>query len=128
MADNETRYNRSILMFGDVEIVCKTFKPTYKVDSEDYTASNSSVPYDASLGDITAEAEASDIDPLLRPVLKKIMLNKEKRTLVSYDYDEDTGNLIEDDVFYKAYIKELSKENNTPFSVKFGITSFKKPE
>ena len=51
----------------------------------------------------------------------------QKKTLASYDFEEETGNLVEDDVLYGAYIKEISKEDaNKPFSVKFGATSSKK--
>ena len=126
MADS-TRYNQSQLMFGDLEIVCGGFKTSFKKDSEDLTATNSSSAYDTQMGKETVEAEASDIDPNLRKAIKKLYDANTKQTLASYDFDEDTGNLIEDDVLYGAYIKEISKEDaNKPFSIKFGATSAKK--
>ena len=128
MAD-EVRYSQSQLMFGDIEIVCGGFKTSFKTESEELTATNSSTPYDSQLGNKTLEAEASDVDPALRKVLKKCWENEVKDTLASYDFDEATGNLIEDDVFYGAYVKELSKEDGVkPFSVKFGITNFKRQD
>ena len=126
MADT-VRYNQSQLMFGDLEIVCGSFKTSFKTDTEDLTATNSSTPYDTQFGNDTVEAEASDIDPLLRGKIKQMWVNKTRATLASFDFDEDTGNIVEDDVLYGAYVKEISKENaNKPFSVKFGATGYKK--
>lgn len=120
-------YGESQLMFGDIEIVCESFKISFKMDSEDLTATNSSTPYGTQFGKETVEAEASGIDPALRKPLKKAMEQKIRDTLASYDFEESTGNLIEDDVLYGAYVKELSKENAVkPFSIKFGATGYKK--
>ena len=121
------RYGQSQLMFGDVEIICDSFKITFKRDDEELTATNSSLPYGTQFGKETIEAEASDIDPALRKTLKRLYETKARDNLASYDFEEDTGNLVEDDVLYNAYIKELSKENaNKPFSIKFGATGYKK--
>lgn len=120
-------YGESQLMFDDVEIVCDSFKITFKRDNDDLTATNSSTPYGTQFGKETIEAEASDIDPALRKVLKRHWERKTRATLASYDFEEDTGDLIEDDVLYNAYIKEISKENaNKPFSIKIGATGYKK--
>jgi len=125
MAD-DVRYSQAQLMYGDLEIVCGGFKVTFKQDSEDLTATNSTVPYDVSLGKETVEAEASDVDPALRSTIKKLFKEKAKLTLASYDFEEATGNLVEDDVLYNAYIKEIGKEDaNKPFSIKFGATGYK---
>ena len=127
MADS-VRYNQSQLMFGDVEIICGGFKTSFKTDTEELNATASSSAYDTQFGKDTVEAEASDIDPALRKTLKKLWANKTRATLASYDFDEDTGDLIEDDVLYGAYIKEISKEDAVkPFSVKFGARGYKKP-
>lgn len=121
------RYGQSQLMFGDLEIVCDSFKISFKLDAEELTATNSSTPYDTQFGKESVEAEASDIDPELRKPIKKLWEKKTRDTLASYDFDEDTGNLIEDDVLYGAYVKEISKEDaNKPFSVKFGAIKYKK--
>ena len=121
------RYSQSQLLFADVEIICDSFKISFKRDSDDLTASNSSMPYGTLHGKETIEAEASDIDPALRKTIKRLYEQKTEDTLASYDFDEDTGNLIEDDVLYGAYIKEISKENATqPFSIKFGAKGYKK--
>ena len=128
MAEETTRYNQSILMFGDLEIVCGGFNTSFKSDTEDYKATNSSTPYDTSFDGDSVEAEAKDVDPALRKEVKRIWANHERRTLVSYDYDEDTGDVIEDDVLYNTYIKEIGKENgNKPFSIKFGARGFRRP-
>ena len=121
------RYVQSQLMFGEVEIICDSFKITFKRDDEELTATNSSLPYDTQFGKESIEAEASDIDPALRKTLKRFYETKTRDTLASYDFEEATGNLIEDDVLYGAYIKEIGKENaNKPFSIKFGATGYKK--
>ena len=126
MADT-VRYNEAQLMFGDLEIICGSFKTSFKRDTEDLTATNSSNAYDTSLGKESVEAEASDIDPALRKEIKRLYDAKTKDTLASYDFDEDTGELVEDDVLYGAYITEISKEDaNAPFSIKFGARSHKK--
>lgn len=123
------RYNKAQLMYGDIEIVCGSFKTSFKIDTTDLKATNSSTPYDTQFGDETIEAEASDIDPNLRKILKAKYEKKARETLASYDFEEETGNIVEDDVLYDAYIKELSKEDaNKPFSVKFGATRYKKQE
>ena len=120
-------YGESQLMFGDLEIVGDSFKISFKRDNEELTATNSSTPYGTQFGKETIEAEASDIDPALRKEIKRLWEQKTRETLASYDFEEDTGNLIEDDVLYNAYIKEISKENaNNPFSIKFGATGYKK--
>lgn len=127
MADS-VRYNQAQLMFGDLEIICGSFKTSFKTDSEELTATNSTSAYGTQFGKDTVEAEASDIDPALRKQLKKLWADNVVDTLVSYDFDEQTGDLIEDDVLYGAYIKELSKEDaNKPFSIKIGARGYKKP-
>jgi len=126
MAD-EVYYGESQLMFGDLEIICDSFKTTFKRESEELTATNSSTPYGTQFGKETIEAEASDVDPALRKTIKKLYEQKARETLASYDFEESTGNLVEDDVLYGAYIKEIGKENaNKPFSIKFGATGYKK--
>ena len=114
-------------MFDDLEIVCGGFKTSFKTDSDDLTATNSSNAYDSMDGKETVEAEASDIDPALRKPIKALYDKKVRGTLASYDFDEDTGSLIEDDVLYGARITELSKENaNKPFSIKIKARNHKK--
>lgn len=121
------RYSQSILMFGDLEIVCGSFKTSFKRDEDDLTATNSSTPYDSLDGKETVEAEASDIDPALRKTIKRLWEQKTRDTLASYDFEEDTGNLIEDDVLYGARITEISKEDgNKPFSIKIKARNYKR--
>ena len=78
------------------------------------------------------EWEASDIDPALRKAVKAIYDQQQanpgrKGTISTYDFNEVTGDLVPDDVFYGAYITEISKENaNKPFSIKGGATGRKR--
>ena len=122
------RYNQAQLLFGELEIICGSFKTSFKTDTEELTATNSTSAYDTQFGKDTVEAEASDVDPALRKTIKKMWSENIRDVLVSYDFDEQTGDLIEDDVLYGAYIKEISKEDaNKPFSIKFGARGYKKP-
>jgi len=130
MADT-VRYNLAQLMFDETEIICDSFKTTRKMDSEELTATNSNNPYDVQYGKESIEWEASDIDPALRPAVTEIYNNQKrdpsrKGTISSYDFNEITGDLIPDDIFYGAYITELSKESaNQPFSIKGGALKAK---
>ena len=126
MAD-ETRYSLAQLMFNDIEIIADSFKTSFKRDAEELTATNSSNPYAVQEGKETIEWEASDIDPNMRKTVQNLYDNKVRGTVASYDFDEDTGNLVEDDVLYGAYITEVSKENaNKPFSIKGGAIGKKR--
>ena len=128
MADTK-RYSQSRLIFGDLVILCDGFKTSFKKDSTQLTSTESSNAYDNLLGKETIEWEASDIDPALRKKLKKFYDDETKVTLASYDFEESTGSLIEDDVLYGAFIKEISKENaNQPFSIKGEARASKKPK
>lgn len=126
------RYNLAQLMFDDLEIIADGFKTTIKVDSEELTASRSNNPYDVQLGKESIEWEASDIDPALRKQVMEIFDAQQsnpgrKGTVSTYDFNEITGDLVPDDVFYGAYITEVSKENaNKPFSIKGGATGRKR--
>ena len=126
------RYNLAQLMFDDLEIICDSFKTTIKSDSEELTASRSNNSYDVQFGKETIEWEASDIDPAQRKDIMTIydqqQVDPTKRgTISSYDFNELTGDLVPDDVFYGAYITEISKENaNKPFSIKGGATGRKR--
>ena len=130
MADT-VRYNLAQLMFDETEIICDGFKTTRKMDAEELTSTRSSNPYDVQYGKESIEWEASDIDPALRPQITEIYNNQKrdpskKGTISTFDFNEVTGDLIPDDIFYGAYITELSKENaNQPFSVKGGALSAK---
>lgn len=122
--DNITRYNLAKIVLNNESIKTSTFKITIKQETEEYTSSDSHHPYAMSFSNETLEWEMSDIDPQYRghfnEQLKAQQENPHKLpTIVTYDYNEVNGDLVEDDVFYEAYVKEVSKENaNKPFSVK----------
>lgn len=120
----ETRYNLAQALFRNTEIITDSFKTTRKQDTETYTACNSHSPYAVAFGAESYEWEMSDIDPLMRKFFDEVMdYQKENPNdlglFATYDFNEITGDLVEDDVYYDAYITEISKENaNKPFSVK----------
>lgn len=120
------RYNLAQIVYEDQQITTDTFKTTRKLDSEEYTASNSYNAYAVNLTKETFEWEMSDIDPTFRPFFED-MMNRQKAdptdlaTVATYDYNSENGDIVEDDVYDGAYITEISKENaNKPFSVKGG--------
>ena len=120
------RYNLAQILYENNQITTDTFKTTRKLDSEEYTASNSYNPYSVNLSKETFEWEMSDIDPQFRSFFDEMMdkqkANPDELALVAtYDYNPETGDIVEDDVYYGAYITEISKENaNKPFTVKGG--------
>lgn len=120
------RYNLAQILYENNQITTDTFKTTRKLDSEEYTASNSYNPYAVNLSKETFEWEMSDIDPQFRSFFDEMMdkqkANPDELALVAtYDYNPETGDIVEDDVYYGAYITEISKENaNKPFTVKGG--------
>lgn len=120
----ETRYNLAQALFRNTEITTDSFKTTRKQDTETYTACNSHSPYAVAFGAESYEWEMSDIDPLMRKFFDEVMdYQKENPNdlglFATYDFNEITGDLVEDDVYYDAFITEISKENaNKPFSVK----------
>lgn len=127
MPADTKRYSQSRLIFGDTVIICDSFKTSFKKESTALTCTESSNAYDNLIGNETVEWEASDIDPALRKTLKKYYDEETRVTLASYDFEEATGNLVEDDVLYGAFIKEISKENaNQPFSIKGEARASKK--
>ncbi|WP_405286355.1 hypothetical protein [Methanobrevibacter sp.] len=120
------RYNLAQIIYEDKQITTDTFKTTRKLDNEEYTASNSYNPYAVNLSKETFEWEMSDIDPQFRAYFDE-MMDKQKAnpsdlaTIATYDYNPDTGDIVQDDVYDDAYITEISKENaNKPFTVKGG--------
>lgn len=127
MATNSpTRYNLASIIYEDKEIITETFKTTRKLDTEEYKASNSYQPYAINFKSETFEWEMSKIDPIYRSFFEDLLDNHKNDpgqlcTLATYDYNPITGDLVEDDVYDGAFIKEISKENaNKPFSVKGG--------
>lgn len=128
----EKRYNLAQIIFNDTEITTDKFKVTRKQDADEYTATNSHNPYALSFSSETFEYELTDVDPLQRGFFKDLMTAQQENPndlpmIATYDFNEITGDLVEDDVFYDCYIKELSKENaNDPFSVKGQALRMKK--
>ena len=119
-----TRYNLAQAFFRDTEITTDKFKTTRKIDTEEYTATNSHHPYAVAFGAESFDWEMSDIDPLYRKFFEEVIdYQKENPNdlgfFATYDFNEITGDLVEDDIYYDAYVTELSKENaNNPFTVK----------
>ena len=118
------RYNLAQAFFRDTEITTDGFKTTRKIETEEYTSTNSHHPYAVNFKGETFEWEMSDIDPLFRPFFNEVIdYQKENPNdlgfFATYDFNEITGDLVEDDIYYDAYVTEISKENaNNPFSVK----------
>lgn len=131
MAD-EKRYNLCQVVFKDKEIIHDTLKITRKQEAEELTCNSSHYAYAVQFGNETFEFELSDVDPLERGFFNEIMTAQQSNPsdlpmLAGYDWNENTGDLVESDVYYDAYITELSIENvNNPFSVKGSCLRMKK--
>lgn len=123
MAD-ETTYNLAQFIFNDTKITNDSFKTTRKQDITERTCTESHNPYDLEVGKETFEWDMSDIAPKHRKFFEDIMDSQKRNEfgmVATYDYNEETGDLVEDDVYYNVYVTEISKENaNKPFSIKGG--------
>lgn len=131
MAD-EKRYNLCQVVFKDKEIIHDTLKITRKQEAEELTCNSSHYPYAVQFKSETLEFELSDIDPLERNFFNEMMTSQQSNPsdlpmIAGYDWNENTGDLVESDVYYGAYITEISTENiNNPFSVKGSCLRMKK--
>ena len=131
MAD-EKRYNLCQVVFKDKEIIHDTLKITRKQESEELTSNSSHYPYAVQFKGETLDFELSDIDPLERKFFNEMMTAQQSNPsdlpmIAGYDWNENTGDLVESDVYYGAYISEISIENvNNPFSVKGSCLRMKK--
>ena len=131
MAD-EKRYNLCQVVFKDKEIIHDTLKITRKQEAEELSCNSSHHAYAVQFGNETFEFELSDVDPLERGFFNEMMTVQQSDPsdlpmLAGYDWNENTGDLVESDVYYGAYITELSIENvNNPFSVKGSCLRMKK--
>lgn len=125
MAD-ETRYNLAQFFFNDTKIVLGGFKTTRKQEVTKRIAKDDHNAYAVDFGEESFEWEASDIDQKFRKTFDEIMTYQKANpgalaTIATYDYNKETGDLVEDDVFYGSWVEELGKENaNDPFSAKGG--------
>lgn len=120
------RYNLAQIVYEDNKITADSFSTTRKLDSEEYTASDSYNPYAVNLSKETFEWEIKDIDPTFRGFFED-MMDRQKANpndlamIATYDYNPTNGDIVEDDVYDGVYITEISKDNaNKPFSVKGG--------
>lgn len=128
MAD-EKKYNLAQFRFhgkNAKKITNDGFKVTRKQDITERTSSDSHNPYDVEFGKETFEWELSDVAPKHRKFFEEVMDNQKENpselpNIATYDYNELTGDLVADDIFYGVWVSEVSKENaNQPFSVKGG--------
>lgn len=131
MAD-EKRYNLCQVVFKDKEIIHDTLKITRKQEAKELGCNSSHHAYAVQFDKETFEFELSDVDPLERGFFNEIMTAQQSDPsdlpmLAGYDWNENNGDLVEADVYYGAYITEISTENvNNPFSVKGSCLRMKK--
>ena len=133
MASEQKRYNLAQFVFDNTEVVGDSFTLTRKQDTETYTSFSSHTPYCVAINGETYEWELTDVDPLQKKVFTDAMNAQKKDTnnlplIATYNFDDNTGDLVEDDVLYDVFITELSKEANKPFSVKGEALRLKEKE
>lgn len=126
------RYTLAQFVFKDVEITAESFKVTISQEITTYNAFNSHTPFAKTVTKESYEWELSGIDPLQRSVFEEAMALQKSDlnnlpSIATYDYDEVTGDLVEDDVFFGCVITEISKESGAAFGVK-GEATKKKPK
>ena len=120
------RYNLAQIVYEDTKITTDSFSTTRKFDTEEYNASDSYNPYAVNISNETFECEISDIDPLHRPFFDDLADRQKADSndlamIATYDYNSETGDIVEDDVYDGVYITEISKDTaNKPFSVTGG--------
>ena len=123
MADTKT-YNLAQFIFNDMKITNNGFKTTRKQSIDQRKCTDDYEPYDVNVTDDQHSWELSDVDPAHRKFFGEVMDNQltqayEPPMVATYDYDKFSGDLVEDDVYYKVYVEEIGKENaNQPFTVK----------
>ena len=102
-------YDLGIARFDDLEIICGSFKLSFKHDLDvvDSTASYDSIGYKKKKR--TYEFEASDINPELIGSIKDIWVAGKKGIVSTYNIIED-GSYVEGTVLADAIITEWDTE------------------
>lgn len=127
MADIK-RYNLAQFVFNGTRIRADTFKTTQKFSTEKHTCTESHNPYYISIGAEEVSWEISEIDQAHRKFFKDAVKYQKQNPdnlpeIITYDYEETSGELVEDDIFKKCAIEEISKENaNGKISIKGSAT------
>ncbi len=104
-------------------IRAESIKPTLKMDTEEYTATNSKRPYAKAYDKQSTEFQMSKIDPEHYPLFKEIFLQQDtvdgaQFQVATYAYDHNHELKLRD--YYSGCdITELSNETNDPFDAKF---------
>lgn len=129
----ERRYQQAIFVVDSVtdNITCEEFTVTIELDAETRPCTSSIDPYDVDFGKRELSWSLDSVDPKFRKDLERVM--EEQITLgklfnvQTYDFAEGTGDLVEDDVLYDAYITNIEKtSSNKPFSVEGGALRIKR--
>lgn len=129
----ERNYQQALFVIDSVteNILCEEFTVTNELDAETRPCTSSIDPYDVDFGKRTLSWSLDSVAPKFRKDLEKVM--EEQVTLgklfniQTYDFAEGTGDLVEDDVLYDAYITNIEKTSaNKPFSVEGGALRIKR--
>lgn len=118
------RYNYAKFTINGTDIIVESFKLGIKQETTEHNCSSSAYPYEVSMGKISLDWDLTKVAArhykLFKSLLKKQNADPDDLAQVAiYDYNEQTGDLVEADVLYGVYVTEISPENsNDPFSVK----------
>jgi hypothetical protein len=132
MADEgATRYNLFHVYIDSTQVICDGLKITDKTKATRKYGKNSSTAYAVTFETDEGEYELSEIDPAQKDFFRELRKSqkghpKNLPNLYVYNYNEETGDLVEDNVYYNIWIEEISDEDVTSkFTVKGGYLKCK---
>lgn len=114
----EITYDLAQIVIGDIpqDIVCESFSVSFELDTEEKTTINSRSPYRVKLGSETIEwsCDAVDVDfrDQLMDLYERTKNGYELFDVVTFDYNEATGEAVESASLYDCYIKSIEVENS----------------
>lgn len=129
--DGVTRYSLFHTYIGSTQIISEGLKVTDKTTATRKYGKHSATAYAVSFDKDEGDFELSEIDPAQKSFFRD--LRKSQRggpktlpNLYVYSYNEETGDLIEDNVYYNIWVEEISDEDVTSkFTVKGGYMKCK---
>lgn len=122
--DGVTRYTLAKFFIGDEEITAESLDISNSVDVTQNYGSNSKDPYSISFGQREGTFEFSNVDIKHKAFVREYMNAQYKSTvklddLSVYDFDEETGDVVEDNIYYEIWIDD---ESETSSNGEFGFS------
>ena len=129
----ERKYQQAMFVVDSVtdNIISEEFTITIELDAETRPCTSSIDPYDVDFGKRQLSWSLDSVSPKFRKDLERVMEEQVTQgklfNIQTYDFAEGTGDLVEDDVLYDAYITSIEKTSaNKPFNVEGGALRIKR--